>query len=460
MSRLALPALIAVAAATQFASAALRHAAFHSTVFDLGIFDQALFLLSRGETPHSSVLGFHILGDHGALLLYPLSLLYALHASPYWLLAAQAVGVSLGAWPLHRMALAAGLEARDGLLIAAAYLLYPVVYNQSVNDFHPEAFVAPALLGAAWSARARRPACFAACLALALACKEMIALTVAAMGVWLWLAEDRRRFGVAALLVGTGWFALVALVLIPWITGVDAARSIGDGRYGSLGDSIAAIAANVVADPTILAREAVSWSGLFYLVNLALPVLWGLTPRHLAPLLGAAPTIALNLLSSWSRQRSLNTQYSLPAVPFLLLAALGALAARHTWIRDRRAMLAWSAIAFLVFARYPRLARYGGALEAAPAARAALALVPADAAVLTDNCLGAHLAHRRTLHLLGFAVTPQSPAVPAEVDYVVFDAARACSVDAAWLARWRASLAEEFRSVRDEGGVVVLRRSR
>ena len=58
-----------------FASS-LRHFWFHSSSWDLGIFDQAIYLISQGQKPFSTLLGFHILGDHGALVLYPLGFLY------------------------------------------------------------------------------------------------------------------------------------------------------------------------------------------------------------------------------------------------------------------------------------------------------------------------------------------------------------------------------------------------
>lgn len=48
-----------------FGCSSLRHQLFHSAAWDLGIFDQAVYLISQGQSPISSFLGFHILGDHG-----------------------------------------------------------------------------------------------------------------------------------------------------------------------------------------------------------------------------------------------------------------------------------------------------------------------------------------------------------------------------------------------------------
>lgn len=52
-----------------FFYSSLRHFLFQSTAYDLGIYDQIIYLISIGRQPISSFLGFHFLGDHGAIAL-------------------------------------------------------------------------------------------------------------------------------------------------------------------------------------------------------------------------------------------------------------------------------------------------------------------------------------------------------------------------------------------------------
>src|SRR5690242_2927548 len=59
-----------------FWCSSLRHALFNSTGWDLGIFDQVVYLISQGKPPISSFIHVHILGDHAAWIFYPLALLY------------------------------------------------------------------------------------------------------------------------------------------------------------------------------------------------------------------------------------------------------------------------------------------------------------------------------------------------------------------------------------------------
>lgn len=60
----------------------LRHALFQSGAFDLGIYDQVVYLISQGQPPISSFLGFHHLGNHAAWAVYVLSLRGVMRKAP------------------------------------------------------------------------------------------------------------------------------------------------------------------------------------------------------------------------------------------------------------------------------------------------------------------------------------------------------------------------------------------
>ena len=53
-----------------------RHRTYGTFTFDLGIFDQGLWLLSRGETPFVTLRGLHLFGDHSSYLMLPVVPLY------------------------------------------------------------------------------------------------------------------------------------------------------------------------------------------------------------------------------------------------------------------------------------------------------------------------------------------------------------------------------------------------
>ena len=92
--------------------AASRHWLLQSNDYDLGLFDQWAWLVSHGLPPISSMEDVHLLADHGAWMFYWSGLLYWFHPSIHWLLASQALTLSLTAIPLWMLASQAGLTRR------------------------------------------------------------------------------------------------------------------------------------------------------------------------------------------------------------------------------------------------------------------------------------------------------------------------------------------------------------
>lgn len=408
--------LFAFAGLVLLACSAVRHELFHSNAYDLGWFDQAVYLISRGAPPIVSLSGFHILGDHAAFVLYLLAPLYAVHASVYWLLAAQAAAFAAAAWLVWSVARVSGLDSRPALCLGAAFLLYPLVLDLALFDFHPETLAVPGVLAAALAAQRRKPLWFAAALLFVLACKEVLALNVIGLGAWLACARQRRAYGIAAALAGVAWFALATRVVIPGYSGREPAAL---ARYASYGATLPEVAAGMVTRPGGVTSRVLSVDALRYLAEVAAPVAWGLSPAHLGPLLGAVPTLALNVLSDYPRQRSLLYQYSAPALPFLFLAVVSARAAGRGRPRRYRLALLWSLAAFLAMAQYDRFwTQYVARVDTWRARRQALALVRGSGAVLTTSDLVPHLAHRE--HIVMTDVEAPLPDV-AEFTWVLLD---------------------------------------
>ena len=140
--------MVVGSASLLFAASSLRHGLLQSNAWDLGIFDQPLFLLSQGLPPISTIIDIHILGDHAAWIFYPLSLLYRIYADVHWLFAVQAIALALGAVPTWHLAQQAGLKNQQATALAGVYLLYPLIFNLNLFDFHPEVIALPLFLTA------------------------------------------------------------------------------------------------------------------------------------------------------------------------------------------------------------------------------------------------------------------------------------------------------------------------
>ncbi|MEH1912723.1 MAG: DUF2079 domain-containing protein [Nostoc sp.] len=408
--------IIGVSALILFGCSSLRYELFQSNAFDLAIFDQVVYLISQGQPPISSFIGFHILGDHATWIFYPLALFYKIYPSVYWLFAVQAAALALGALPTWHLARQAGLKENQAIVIAFVYLLYPLVFNANLFDFHPEVIAVPLLLAAVLAARLGHVGWFCLSIFLVLGCKEVLSLTVAGMGVWLLLFEKRRLYGAIALGAGVAWFLIATQVIIPYFNSAEATAL---ARYSYLGNSVLEIAKNIVFKPGLLVGRVFSLDNLEYLVLLLAPVIWGLSPQGIKPLVGAIPCLALNILADYPPQKNLLYQYSIPAMPFLLLAVISSLAAGKGWLQNKRAIILWSLVAFLSLAKFTDFAgQYLESIDTWQATKQAIAQIQTKGSVYTTAHICPHLSNRK---LITFTNRDSPPADLNTFNYVLLN---------------------------------------
>ncbi|KOP24933.1 hypothetical protein AMR41_15985 [Hapalosiphon sp. MRB220] len=406
-----------VSALVLFVCSSIRHTLFQSGVLDLGIYDQVVYLISQGQPPISSFLGFHHMGNHAAFSVYPLALLYKIYPSAYWLLAVQAVSLALGAVPTYYLALQAGLKQSQAVAMAAVYLLYPLIFNVNIFEFHPEVMAIPVFLGVVLAARLGNILWFCLGTIFILGCKAVLSLTVAAMGFWLLVFERRRFCGTFALIAGISWFLISSQVIIPFFSNNEAAAV---ERYSYLGNSVFTIASNIILKPNIIFGKVFSLDTLEYLALLVAPLIWGLTPQNLTPLVSAIPALALNILSEKSAQRDLIHQYSLPILPFLILAVIASIAADKGWLRSRRKIILWAILGFMVLGKYGYFwSRYLRTVDNWEATNQAIAQVQTKGPVLTTHSIAPHLSHRPMIQFVDDISGPPTDFTP--FDYILLN---------------------------------------
>ncbi|NJO39468.1 MAG: DUF2079 domain-containing protein [Cyanobacteria bacterium RU_5_0] len=380
-----------------FMCSSVRHLLIHSTGFDLGIYDQVVYLMSQGLPPISSYLGFHHMGNHAAWSVYFLAILYKLYPSPYWLLAIQAICLASGALPTWLLASQAGLNRSLASAMAAVYLLYPLIFNLNLFDFHPEVMALPAILTTIWAARADRKILFCLTTVFALGCRDALSLTIAAMGWWLLVFEKRRFYGIFALIAGASWFLLVTEWIIPMFKGGEVGAI---DRYAYLGDSVLEVVKNLLLNPNLWLTQVFSQATFNYLLLVTAPVLWGLSLRHFTPLVAAMPALTLNILSTAYTQRDLHHQYALPILPFLLVSVMATLAAGQGWLRQRRWIVLWSLVALVIIGKYSYFwTHYFDDVDTWRESRQAIALIQTQGGVITDNFHAAQVSHRPFVYL-------------------------------------------------------------
>ena len=428
------PAVLVWAAAAVFAggfgaTAVLRHRAFESGRFDLGNMTQAVWSTAHGDfLSVTDVHGEQIsrLGSHFDPILALLAPLWWLWPDPELLLVVQAVAVAAGALPVFWLARKHLSSDRRALALAVAYLLSPPVQWLTVSDFHAVAFACPLLLFAWWHLDEGRLWTFALLAAAAIATKEHVGLTVAAMGVWYAVRHRAPRTGAAIAGTAGAVALLAALVVVPHFA--PAGTSAFESRYES---------------PSLDGRD------LSYLASLLFPL--ALLPLA-APLalLAALPELGLNLLSSTVTQTSVKTHYAATLIPALLAATVFGVARAGARLAYVAALAAGvGAVLLGPVARVPVRADAHDA-----ATRRGLALVPAGAPVSATNTLGAHLSARR--RVFSFPVLE-------EAAWVVVDERRLTYLDSLRPERARPALTalqrnRHWRRLFAEDGILVFRR--
>jgi len=375
-----------------FICSTIRHNLFQSGALDLGYHDQILYLLSQGEPPIISFWGYHFLGGHAEWIYYPLSLVYRIYADVHILLALQAIVLSIAVLPILKLGQQAGLSAQKSWLIAMAYLLYPLIFNVNLFDFHPEAIAVPLIFTSVLCARSRNTLGFILSITLILGCRASLSLLVISMGFWLFVFEKRRWYGIYAAIIGTAWFSIFTAILLP-IFKPDGHHALG--RYGRLGGSIGEMAINLFLKPQAVLEQTLTLPNLEYLLLLFIPLLWGLHWRYLAPLIATTPILFLNILSNTLSQKDLVHQYSVPILPFLILAVIAAVAAEKNFVKPKKWILAWCLFCFFALAKYGYFfGLYLSNLDTWSANRQAITLINTQGDVLTNHNLVPHLTHR------------------------------------------------------------------
>jgi uncharacterized membrane protein len=376
------------------------HRNFGTYGFDLGIYDQGTWLLSRFHAPFVTVRGLNLFGDHASYILILVAPLYRLWDDPRLLLLLQVFALAVPAWVVYRLGAKHLRNPAAGLAVALAYLAYPAMQWALTWQFHPETLAAAFLALAALAADGHRNRQLAVWLGLALLCREDVGLAVAGFGGLLMLTGQRVT-GRRVLIAGLFWWLFATFLFIPLANGRQT--NLFELNYGVTGigpiallRALPSMAGRGLA--TALSNQGVGYLLLVFVPLLALPLL---SPKALLPV---APALFLNLAAIPPEQHQIRYQYLAVAAPLLAVAAVRGL---QVIADKRRALLAPALIALVVVA-LAMDQRYGPApwshakivSTASPAdaaKRRAIAMIPAGAPVSAQFNLVTHLGHREKI---------------------------------------------------------------
>jgi uncharacterized membrane protein len=436
-----------------------RHDGFWDFDFDMGLYDQAVWLLAHGHEM-ITVRGLPVFGHHahvGFFLLVPFSWL---GAGPNFLNVLQVVVLGLAPIPLSLLARERRLGPWPAAALGAVLLLHPATQFVSWELFHPETIAVTPLLCAYLCSVRRSWRWFACWAVLAICWKEDIALAVVVMGLLIAWRGDR-KVGLLTAGVALGWLVFVSQVLLPLVSGHPA--HYGE-LYQGVGGSAGGALRTLLSDPgEITGRIVSSESGDFAWHVLA--------PFGLAPLLGLGPlTIGLphfvsDVLSDVVWTRVITFRYvtvPLVAAALATVDVVGGLSRRAGVATARGAtamVLVAASVTAVAWGPSPIGADYDNGLwppvvnPRLTSQRRAVALVPDDASVSASYGYVSHLTHRPEIYTFpnpwrrsNYGVKDTETPDPARIDWLVIFAGILASGD--------------FRVVSEVDGIVVARRVR
>ncbi len=368
----------------------IPHFTFRTFAFDLGIYDQIIWLASHGLPLFSSILDYHPWGDHLTPSLLVLVPLYWVWDGAAILLLFQAFFAAFGALPIFLLARKRLKDNLAALVIAFAYLSFFGVQNALSFDFHPIVLATTLLAWLFWFYEEKKWFGFWPVLLLFMGLQENFALTTVALGVYFFLKDKNWKVGLGTSLLGIVWFWIAVWVIIPHFRG----------------------------EPFLYLPahwEKLGWLGT--LESLVYPwtkiqvIFFSFLAFGFLPLLAPATWILLfeeffqRFVGSSSPNRwGLGFQYNIILAPIL---AMGAISVLERYFQNRKKLAVFLLVAGVFLAQVltnPSLNQlrqrefydFSGAGDI----QVVLKMIPSEASVAATNNLVPHLSHRRQIILL------------------------------------------------------------
>lgn len=380
------------------------HNHFQSQGVDFSIYDQALWLYSRFQSPFSTITFLYDLADRFRPIMLPISVLYWFSENERVILIFQAIILAAAVFPLWLLA-KRKVSSLLALTLSFAYLNF--VGTQAVNayGFHEMALL-PIFLGFLLLFLEKRQwRNYFIALLLCLAVRENVGFLTATIGVWTYIRSRNFKAALATILISVTWSVLAIALIMP---------AMGQSNYGSFvkgGDSLPNALLGYLKDPLLILRSfflpfektmTISWSFLAFgfvplffpplgvtilyqfasrFLDLMHPIRW--TPYYhysaeLGILMIASTIYGASYLTKKFPKYPMNTFL----VAIILLGQIVSTLGLHMPLKNL--------LKKNFYAEEPWMAN----------TQKILSMVPRDASVAAQNNLLPHLSHRKSIYLL------------------------------------------------------------
>lgn len=403
------PALIFVFSSAVYILMSLRnHNTFGTPARDLGIFDQAIWNLSKLQAPASTIRGFaNLWGDHWHPILVAFAPLYWVWNDVRAVLIAQALIVSGGVFAVYLLAMKILRNNFLAVALAFAYVFYGGIQHAINFGFYPEN-IAPALILASIAALYwKKIHLYFIFFFLAILTKENIALYFVVFSFILFFASDKKKVAIITFFLSCAYFLASYKLILPYFSGSDSYQYAS--LYSGLGDTPIEIIKGIVTRPLYVMQTLFNptikldtiTTILASVLFLPLFSVWGLL---------LIPNIFENFLANRFLQWPFGYHYQAGIIAFAIFASIMSLS-RLTlkfdkfWQNRLKFAFGLAIILTLIFLNYTyklpitNLLTYKTQdLFQNKEITSVLSLIPEGAVVSAQNTLAPHLSHRKTIY--------------------------------------------------------------
>lgn len=434
----------------------LRHNAFSSTAWDLGIFEQALWsTINSGrlfwycpELPINP--GGCFFGIHFSPILFLILPVYGAFQATETLLVLQSFILALGAVPLYWI-VRDEINRRAAFIFAGAYLLYPGLHGMNLFDFHPHAFLPAFFLFAFHYFKKEKWTRYFLFVILALMVIEFVPLIVIFLGFYgLWVHRKqvakivelgiRKTFtnkkilaSIITIILGICWF-IVAMKVIFYFNPSPQPhpnwQKFGDPIRDPLG-----VILTILSNPLYTIEVALTppYEKLMYIIGLFAPVAF-LSFLDPPSLMIGAPWFVASFLSNYpAYYHAVGYQYVAFVIPFIFISAIYG-TKRLATVRKAvstnvakkavNARVAENVTVVMLIICILCIATIGANLQVPQvtlrheALEKMIELIPSNASVLTQNNIFPHVSRRMCAYVGSNAVGNYSNVC---FDYIIVD---------------------------------------
>jgi uncharacterized membrane protein len=299
------------------------HEIFGTSAYDLGLFDQTLWLTSRFEMIFNTVRGLHAHGDHFKPIQYIYVPLYLIYPSIYWALLLQSF--SVGAAAVVLFYIAEKFMPDENLvpgMFACCFLLNPVVHNTLLWQYHDIVLAYPLFFLMMLFYLRNDLLKYVVTLVLVLCCREDMPFIVIGMGV-VAIIQRKWKFAAWTIFLSLVWFLAAFYVIMPYLN--------HKGYFRHQNGVLQTLFMNLW-NPDYYVQRFSSKEGQLYLWCVFYPLigLYFLQPLYLLPSIAA---LAVNVLIG-GYQTQIGYHYSVNVMPFVFFASVAGFAKLKNSISD------------------------------------------------------------------------------------------------------------------------------